>query len=290
VLTLLARLEDTERVDEFVAVVIAGGHHQKSDNEAILGGLRLLPPDRAAALLRCVVAGTAATSLDACGDLLARSAAVFPDGPTGLLGAAATLIEGLPGDPSRAPPRDPWQHAPGVKPSFVVDLFNAAGRLDDTLAERAASHLLAWPKTYGLDSVLIPAVRQMIGSAVITDCTAVERLRIACVAHLRARVAEPLEAPRDWRRASKLACQCPHCGELSRFLAGPERETWTFKAAEAARRHVEDTIRKARCDLDVTTHRRGSPYSLVCTKNQASYDRRLKQRNQDLADLERFEG
>lgn len=29
-------------------------------------------------------------------------------------------------------------------------------------------------------------------------------------------------------------------------------------------------------------------YSLVCTKNQASYDRRVKQRNQDLADLERF--
>src|SRR5262249_18979983 len=110
VLALLTRLEDTERVDEFVAVVIAGGHHQKSDNEAILGGLRLLPPDRAAALLRCVVAGTAATSLDACGDLLARSAAVFPDGPAGLLGAAATLIEGLPGAPSRAPPRDPWQH------------------------------------------------------------------------------------------------------------------------------------------------------------------------------------
>jgi hypothetical protein len=62
-----------------------------------------------------------------------------------------------------------------------------------------------------------------------------------------------------------------------------------FKAAEVARSHLEETIRKARCDLDVTTDRRGRPYSLVCTKNQASYDRRAKQRNQDLADLEQFE-
>ena len=62
-----------------------------------------------------------------------------------------------------------------------------------------------------------------------------------------------------------------------------------FKAAEVARGHLEQTIRNARCDLDVTTDRRGRPYSLVCTKNQASYDRRAKQRRQDVADLEQFE-
>jgi hypothetical protein len=35
----------------------------------------------------------------------------------------------------------------------------------------------------------------------------------------------------------------------------------------------------------MTTDRRGRPYSLVCTKNQASYDRRAKQRENDLADI-----
>jgi hypothetical protein len=124
----------------------------------------------------------------------------------------------------------------------------------------------------------------------IKDGTAVQRLRIACLGHLRARVAEPLEAPRDWRRASNFACRCPHCGELSSFLADSERKTWILKAAEAVRGHVEGTIRKARCDLDVMTDRRGRPYGLVCTKNQASYDRRVKQRNQDLANLKLLEG
>ncbi|MFY9827823.1 MAG: hypothetical protein WAK69_04275 [Rhodoplanes sp.] len=78
--------------------------------------------------------------------------------------------------------------------------------------------------------------------------------------------------------------------QLSDFLADPGRETRTLKAAEHLRAHVEDAIRKAVCDLDMTTDRRGRPYSLVCIKNQASYDRRVKQRNDDLANLQRLGG
>ena len=37
------------------------------------------------------------------------------------------------------------------------------------------------------------------------------------------------------------------------------------------------------------TDRRGRPYSLVCTKNQASYDRRAQQRQHDLAHLAQIE-
>jgi hypothetical protein len=94
-----------------------------------------------------------------------------------------------------------------------------------------------------------------------------------------------LSPPADWRRASTLPCHCQHCAELARFLADPERQTWVLKAAEAARSHVEGSIRRAESDLNTMTDRRGRPYSLVCTKNQASYDRRAKQRKQDLKDL-----
>jgi hypothetical protein len=58
---------------------------------------------------------------------------------------------------------------------------------------------------------------------------------------------------------------------------------------ESQRSHIEATIQQARCDLDVTTDRRGRPYSLVCTKNQASYERRMKQRKKDLSDLKRLD-
>ncbi len=177
-----------------------------------------------------------------------------------------------------------------MEPGFIVDLFTALVRIDEALAGRAADHILAWPKTYDLDTVLVPAVRRLVGSAETKGSAAVQRLRTACLEHLRARVAEPLEAPRDWSRASKLPCRCPDCSELSRFLADPERKTWVLKAAEPIRGHVEDTIRKARCDLDVMTERRGRPYSLVCTKNQASYERRVKQRKEDLENLKRLDG
>jgi hypothetical protein len=288
-LTLLMQLEDMVRLDTFLSEVVACGIGTKGDNAAILDALRLLSPDRAKALTESIVAGAAATSLDTSADLLARAAAAQLDGqPAELAGAAAALIEALPGDPARAVSSDPWRRAPEVQPGLLVDLFSALVQIDEALAMRAADHVLAWPKTYGIDRVLIPAMRELAGAATIKGSTAVQRLRTTCVDHLRARIAEPLAPPGDWSRASELACKCPHCSALSRFLADPGLQTWTFKAVEFERNHVEDTIRNAHCDLDFTTLRRGRPYTLVCTKNQASYERRVKQRNKDLGDLERI--
>ena len=112
--------------------------------------------------------------------------------------------------------------------------------------------------------------------------TAVARLRAACVAHLRARIAVPLAPPTDWARASSVTCSCRHCSELNRFLADPTLASWTYSAVQAERSHLESSIRHYRCDLDFTTLRRGSPRSLVCTKNQASYERSALQRKDDL--------
>jgi hypothetical protein len=95
---------------------------------------------------------------------------------------------------------------------------------------------------------------------------AVERLRAAALAHLRARIAEPLEAPKDWRRNSQLPCSCPDCRDLAQFLDDPAQKTWTLKAAEARRGHVEAVIRQAGSDLDVATDRKGRPYTLSAPK------------------------
>lgn len=176
-----------------------------------------------------------------------------------------------------------------MEPGFVVDLLTALSQLDAALADHAVEYLLAWPQTYGLDTMLVPAALVLTDRAAIRDGAAVRRLWSAALEHLRARIAEPLEPPRDWTRASTLPCQCPHCSQLSRFLADPERKVWIFKAAEPKRGHVEDSIRRAGADLDRATDQRGRPYSLICTKNQASYDRRAQQRKQDLAEVARLE-
>jgi hypothetical protein len=288
-LTLLTRLEDTPRIEALLGKIAARGGYDKPDNDAIIGALAISSPPKGAAMVERIIAQTAPMSLGACGELLTRVVAALAGGRTpGFVGAATSLIEALPGDPARPAVIDAWRRGPGVEPGFIVDLRTALGQIDEALAGRAADHILAWPKTYGLDAVLVPAVRRLIGMG--NGSAAVQRLRAVCLDHLRVRIAQPLEPPKDWRRASELACSCRNCAELGRFLADPERRMWAFKAAEAKRGHVEGTVRQARCDLDLTTDRRGRPYSLVCTKNQASYDRRAKQRKHDLEDLARLDG
>jgi hypothetical protein len=288
-LTLLSRLQDTAHIDAFLVNLAAGGYG-KGDNEAIVRAAGLLPPERATVVIERIITGHAATNFSACGDLLARSVAARVTGrPADLSRAATMLVEALPGDPAHTPKRDPWRPPRPVEPGFLVDLLTALGQINAALADRAADHILAWPQTYGLDAVLVPAVLGLTGQAASRDVTVVQRLRTASLEHLRARIAEPLEPPRDWVRTSDITCRCAHCRELSRFLADPDRQGWTFKAAEPGRRHVEESIQRSGCDLTCATDRRGRPYRLVCTKNQASYDRRAQQRQHDLAHLARLE-
>jgi hypothetical protein len=47
------------------------------------------------------------------------------------------------------------------------------------------------------------------------------------------------------------------------------------------RSHLEEKIRQHKCDLDFTTERNRSPHTLVCTKNKASYQEKLKTYRQD---------
>ena len=288
-LTLLSQLQDTARIDTFLDILAAGAY-SKGDNVAIVRAAGLLPPERAAALLEHLIASQAATNLSACGDLLVRSVAARVTGRAADLSRAATaLVEALPGDPARTPRRDPWGRSLPVEPGFLVDLLTALGQIDVALADRAVDCILAWPQTYEPDAVLVPAVLGLSGPAAHQAAAAVQRLRTAALEHLRSRIAEPLEPPRDWARASAIACPCAHCRELSHFLADPDRQSWTFKAPETGRRHLEESIQRSGCDLDLVTDRRGRPYSLVCTKNQASYDRRAQQRQHDLAHLAQLE-
>ena len=289
-LAALTRLGDTVMLERTLTTVVATGHHEKADNAAIIDGIACLPPARRSPVITQIIDGTADTAFAACADLLARAAPRGQFQPElHLVSAGARLLEALPRDPGPSAVRGSWQQQAEMRPETVADLLNGLDRVDGALAVRAANHMLAAPKRYDPDAVLIPALRRLISMNALSGAT-VERLRAACLAHLRARIAEPLAPPADWRRASKLPCGCTRCTELARFLDDSESKTWHFKAAEADRAHLQDTIRQAHCDVDVATDKRGRPYTLICVKNQASYDRRLTQRKQDLADLKLLEG
>jgi predicted 2-oxoglutarate/Fe(II)-dependent dioxygenase YbiX len=291
VLGLLARLGDQTLVEAMIDKLMAQRGHDKGDNAAILEALGLFPLDRAAELLQAIVAANAVEAIGGCAALLAdASKGAFAKNPARLVKAATTLVEAMPGDTASAP-KDQWGRPRVSRPdaAFVVDLVGVVDRVNETLANRAADHLLAWPRHYDLDAVLVPAIKGLIGARRKAGC-AFEVLHAASVAHLEARIAEPLEAPTDWVRPNRIGCQCAHCSELSGFLADARSESWTLRAAERIRRHVEDEIRHAQADVDTHTERRGSPHSLICTKNRASYERRVALRKQDLADIKKLEG
>jgi hypothetical protein len=106
--------------------------------------------------------------------------------------------------------------------------------------------------------------------------------------HLRTRVAEVLEPPADWRRDSQIKCTCKDCADLRAFLNNPAQSTWSFKAAEAKRNHIEHSINSHKSDVSYVTEKSSRPYSLICTKNMASYQRRVEQRKNDLDALARL--
>ncbi len=291
-LAALTTLRDETRITAALALLTARRGHEKSDNAAILGAVALFPPERAAQMTEAVIASHASGAAAPCCALLrAAIEGPFAAEPKHLAAAAKGLIASLPGDPALAPV-DQWGRRHHVTPGagVVADLVRIAEPVDAELARRLAAHLLAWPETYGVDRALVPALKRLLEGSARRSGAAMTGLLAACLAHLETRAAEPLEAPQNWSRASDIRCSCEHCAALGRFLASPSTETWTLKAAERFRSHVEGEIRRVRADLDIRTERRGSPHSLVCRKNSASYERRVAQRRQDLADIAILKG
>jgi hypothetical protein len=281
-LDLQVRLGNVGCIDGFLAELTAEGHYATPDNAAIVRAAVLLSAARATELLVRIVKRNAAAHLGACGDLLLRCVAA----PTGVIGdleqIGGALIDALPGDPAKREQAASWIRPTSVEPGFVVDLLTATSRIDAGLAARAIEHLTVWPKTYQPDEVLVPAAGAFAKLAESTVWPAVARLRAAALEHLRSRIELPLAAPADWTRVNPLACRCGNCRELGAFLVAPGQRQWRLRAVQDHRTHVERNVLNAACDLDLTTERRGSPHTLVATKNQASYERRAKQRRQDL--------
>ena len=292
VLAHLVRLQDREQIDATLAGLTAAGVYVAPDNAAIVQALELLGAPRAGQLLQAAVQANADLHIGGCADLLARASAVSAWRGE-LPGAAQALLEAMPGDPAR--PRaqaDAWRRE-RVDAAVVHHTLCALLQADPAdrggLADRAVTHWLSWPATFGLDAVIVAALRSLVDEhPALLQRPAARRLRAAALAHLQARVSLDLAPPADWQRDASLNCRCARCQTLSEFLRSPSERVWRLKAREEDRSHVQDTIRHSRCDVDCVTERKGSPHVLVCSKNQASYDRRVEQRRMDLDDLRRL--
>lgn len=181
-----------------------------------------------------------------------------------------------------------WQMAK-IDRAIGTMLLTTIARLGDaTLVERAAAHMLEHPKRYPMERVLIPVA---IDLKTRFDAPALEGARClhdAVLAYLRARIALPLEPPKDLAREGAPRCKCADCTSFAAFLTSSTEATWTLKANQQHREHVERSA--ANTDVDFKTLRQGSPHSLIARKNQRTYERRAAQRAADLDHLAQLQG
>jgi len=250
---------------------------------------KLLPWADVVSWTEQAISTSAFRAQEACAALLARLAMSETGSAKDLSPAAHVLLKALPGDPERFPQLQPWERSRiSASIDLVVDVLTGFSAIDANLAENALTYLLAWPATYDMDKILVPAALQLTETAISREFAVVKRLRNVVRTHLHTRVAEVLEPPADWRRDSRITCTCRDCAELRAFLESPALSTWSFKAAEPKRNHIVHSIQSHKCDVSCITERSSRPYKLVCTKNQASYQRRVEQRKNDLDILARL--
>lgn len=284
-LECLFRLRDQHGITGYWQGIAKRGFYQKEDCAALVQTATLMPRPTVTLTLEQAFLLSAATAQEACAALLAVLCVAQPDLAQDFHNAAHILLAALPGDPQRFPELQAWQRPTSASPELVSDVLASFSAINAALADNALSYFLAWPAVYDMDNVLVAAALSLTESESNRHLPVVAQLRAAVNTHIHLRVAMVLQPPADWRRDSQIACACPDCTALRSFLDDPVQPTWSFKAAEARRKHVEQTIRKYQSDVTTSTERIGSPHKLVCTKNQASYQRRVVQRHNDLAVL-----
>jgi hypothetical protein len=217
-----------------------------------------------------------------CANLLALTFEALPEQAERLLATATQLVETFEQLEALREQAAMYQAAP-TDAELIADMLKALALLQaNALGDRVIQHATASKKPLSMDSVLLPAMLRLQKDEQVRDFPPIQQLHALCLQHLQTRIAEPLAAPENWVRENKITCKCQACGELGRFIESPERKVWEYQAAEQLRRHVEDSIRRKPVDVDHTTNKSTRPaHTLVCTKNQASYERRVAQRALD---------
>lgn len=173
-----------------------------------------------------------------------------------------------------------WLRQSESREGIVEAVFQALCAIKEpAVLEQFLSHALTTPKHYGLHTVLIPAVQQLHQQLdrKSPGRESYRRLLTHCLDGLQALTKTPVPVPTDWAQNIKIKCTCDDCAELQHFLRDPQEQVHRFRVRKDRRQHLHQQINAHGCDVDHVTDRRGSPQTLVCTKNRASYERKQQQ-------------
>ncbi len=163
----------------------------------------------------------------------------------------------------------------------LVGLASLCGLAED--AKIAAAAIADHPQLITPERMVPAALKSLRRQEGLPRSAAYAWLWRHAVASLLERSATAPEAPRDWRIATPTGCHCQHCAKLRAFCDSPVARTEHFKLRKDLRKHLHRVIDGHHLDMSHVTQRKGRPFTLVCTKNRASYQRRLTEYGKDVS-------
>jgi hypothetical protein len=158
-----------------------------------------------------------------------------------------------------------------VLPTLCQALISIVATLPlQALIDYACLH----PDRYGLHEALIATIQKVprpMGILAAPWNSLIEH----CLSELGRRTATPVRVPTDWKMDVSLSCKCEHCKSLGPFLKSTFETSYTYRAREDVRRHIQAVL--SGTDMTFQTIKKGSPHALVCTKTRHSFEQRQRQ-------------
>jgi len=283
----LTKLNAPALVERFLRQVIASSY-DGSENAALLASVSALSDTHAAAVLSGLVSARMPERPNECSELLLglseNPSLCFPE-----VAEAAVAALDIIGTRDKGTATLDWEPAEArpLHPQFLENLLRALQRFKGgTLCGAAAEKIAARPEVYRPVTLVVPAIERICarrGQQTAAVDSSVRRLWTSAAEFLLQCSEIPPKPPLDWRLSVELSCSCPDCRELQTFAHDPAERLHRFRVKKERRRHLHNMIDGHRLDMTHVTDRAGSPQTLVCKKDRRTFDRRMKQYQDEIA-------
>ncbi len=285
-LHLLTAVEDETLTVHFLRQVVLL-HYNGDENEALLAALGEIPMDAIGEFLVDLIRARFVIWTDATLAFLRGVGESMSTARNDVLEVSVrTALSLLPESMEKRIGDDKWnsESEETISDQAVCDLFTLAWRcdlMDD--ARTAALVITDYPLAVTPDRTIPAALGELYSEIGLADTAAYTNLWRHATEFLLTRSELPPEQPLDWRITADINCHCEYCTKLRAFCKDPSTQIARFPLRKDLRAHLHKIIDYNHLDLTHETERRGSPYTLVCTKTRATYRRRLAEYTEDVS-------
>ena len=294
-LRLLSDVGNSRQTARFLNTVVTNQYHEEL-NDLLVPALEAIGPSGLQSFLPQFVANNARTSTGGVFNLLIRLDEVHEKSRVGgrrdlLRAGAESVFKALPmalEEPKKGPYARWRKKAKSLGSGAIRDLFLAGARFDlNAEAAQAAELIARRPEHVDPHSTLPKALRELRDRAEpLSDSPALVSLWQYSSGQLLARSRTPAPGSDDKSIEASIECDCVHCRGIATFCRDRTATVLRFRVRQEIRRHLREEIRQAGVDIKCETLRRGRPYSLVCSKTPAGYQKRMARYAGDVESME----